>query len=67
MLSKNVGLPDRALRIVLGLALLVAFFIDTDASWRWAYLIGIVPLATGVLGTCGLYTLLGVNTCAMRK
>jgi hypothetical protein len=30
-------------------------------------LIGIVPLLTGLLGTCPLYSILGVSTCPMKK
>ncbi len=32
----------------------------------WGY-IGIVPLVTGALGICPLYTLLGINTCPASK
>ncbi|WP_413870682.1 DUF2892 domain-containing protein [Albidovulum sp.] len=67
MFRTNVGGIDRMLRIVVGLALLAGFFLDTDASWRWAYLIGIVPLFTGLFGTCPAYSLLGLNTCPMKK
>ena len=67
MFRTNVGGIDRILRIVVGLALLAGFFLDTDASWRWAYLIGIVPLFTGLFGTCPAYSLLGLNTCPMKK
>jgi hypothetical protein len=67
MFQKNAGTVDRALRIVAGLALLVAFFAMPEASYRWALLIGIVPLATGVLGSCPLYTVLGISTCPIRK
>ncbi|PKO45233.1 MAG: hypothetical protein CVU29_08530 [Betaproteobacteria bacterium HGW-Betaproteobacteria-22] len=28
--------------------------------------IGVVPLATGLLNFCGLYALLGVNTCKVK-
>jgi len=67
MLKKNVGSLDRGLRIVLGLALIAGFFVFPDAAWRWALLIGIVPLATGLMGSCLLYTLLGVSTCPAKK
>lgn len=67
MLKTNVGGLDRLLRVILGLALLLGFLLDTDAAWRWAYLIGIVPLATGLLGSCPVYTLLGLSTCPMRR
>lgn len=67
MLAKNVGGIDRILRIVLGLALILGFFLNTEASMRWLYLIGIVPLATGLMQTCPLYSLIGLNTCPTRK
>ena len=67
MLKKNVGGIDRILRIVVGLALIAGFFLNADASWRWLYLIGIVPLATGLLSTCPLYSILGLSTCPMKK
>lgn len=67
MLASNVGTIDRALRILVGLALIAGFFLNADASLRWLYLIGIVPLATGLSGSCGLYSLLGINTCRLGK
>ena len=67
MFKTNVGGIDRVLRIVLGLALLAGFFLNPDATYRWAYLIGIVPLATAFLSTCPLYSILGISTCPMKK
>ncbi|MGC1495620.1 MAG: DUF2892 domain-containing protein [Sulfitobacter sp.] len=67
MFSKNVGNFDRVVRILVGIALLAAFFLMPDASYRWAFLIGIIPLVTGLLGTCGIYRLIGVNTCGMKR
>ncbi|MCC6008439.1 MAG: DUF2892 domain-containing protein [Rhodobacteraceae bacterium] len=67
MFAKNVGTIDRALRVVVGLALITAFFLSPDSGLRWLYLIGIVPLLTGIFGTCGLYSVLGVNTCSFDK
>lgn len=66
-MTKNVGGIDRILRIVVGLALLVAFFVDSSSSYRWWYLVGLVPLLTGLFQTCPLYSLLGVNTCPLRR
>ncbi|MDT8855868.1 DUF2892 domain-containing protein [Paracoccaceae bacterium Fryx2] len=63
MFKTNVGGIDRTLRIVVGLALLAGFFLDSTASYRLLYLIGIVPLATGLMSTCPLYSILGMNTC----
>lgn len=67
MFKNNVGGIDRALRVIVGLLLLAAFFVYPDASWRWFALIGIVPVFTGLFGTCPLYSILGVSTCPMKK
>ena len=68
MLKTNEGTLDRALRVVVGAALLVWFFMDQGTGfWHYAKLIGIVPLLTGILGSCPAYTLLGINTCPMKK
>jgi len=67
MLKTNVGGIDRILRIVVGLALIAGFFLNTEASMRWLYLLGIIPLATGLMQTCPLYSMLGLNTCPMKK
>ncbi len=67
MLAKNIGGLDRVLRIVVGLALIAGFFLNTEGAYRWLYLIGIVPLATGLMQTCPLYSLLGMSTCPVKK
>ena len=66
MFKTNVGGIDRALRIIVGIALLALFFIYPDASWRYWTLIGIIPLATGLLSTCPLYSILGLSTCPVK-
>jgi len=58
----NVGGLDRALRVVLGLAVLAAGWLVPAVGW-WG-LLGLVPLATGLLRWCPPYALLGINTCA---
>jgi hypothetical protein len=58
----NVGGIDRILRIVVGLAL-VAWALMGGPVWAW---IGIVPLATGAIGFCPLYPILGMSTCAKK-
>ena len=63
MLKKNVGTLDRGLRIFVGLALLLGFVLNADAAYRWLYLLGLVPLLTGIVGACPPYALLGINTC----
>ncbi len=67
MFAKNEGTIDRALRIIAGLALLAGFFLMPEASYRWALLIGVVPLVTGLMGSCPVYSLLGINTCGLKK
>ncbi len=62
-MKKNEGGIDRALRIGAG-GLLLGLAISGTLG-PWAY-IGVVPLATGLLGWCPLYTLLGINTCKAR-
>lgn len=59
----NVGGIDRVLRIVVGLAL-VAWAVLGGPVWAW---IGIVPLATGAIGFCPLYPILGMSTCPAKR
>lgn len=63
-MKTNEGSIDRALRIIAGLALIALAATGTVGAWGW---IGIVPLATGLLGWCPAYTLLGLNTCPMKS
>lgn len=67
MLKKNVGSLDRILRIVLGLALLAGYALNNDGAYSWLYLIGIIPLATGLMSSCPLYSILGLSTCPMKR
>ena len=60
MLSKNVGLIDRVLRIVVGLALISLVFVGPQTPWGW---IGVVPLLTAAISFCPLYTLIVIRTC----
>jgi hypothetical protein len=56
----NTGTLDRALRVIAGLALTVLAATGTLGLWAW---VGVVPLATGLLGWCPAYSLLGIKTC----
>lgn len=67
MLKTNEGTIDRVLRVVLGLALIAGFFLNRDGAWSWLYLIGIIPLVTGLIGSCPLYAIFGISTCKMKK
>jgi hypothetical protein len=63
-MKTNVGSTDKILRIVAGLVLIALAIMDIGAPWTW---IGIVPLATGLMGWCPAYTLLGMSTCPLKK
>jgi hypothetical protein len=63
-MKTNVGGIDRVLRIVIGLVLIALAATGTVGVWGW---IGVVPLATAALGFCPLYTVLGLNTCPMKR
>jgi len=63
-MNKNVGGIDKMLRIVAGVALIALTVMGVLPVWGY---IGIVPVATGLMGWCPLYPLLGLNTCPMKK
>ncbi|NMJ43313.1 DUF2892 domain-containing protein [Roseomonas sp. JC162] len=58
-MSCNVGNADRVLRILAGLAILA---LGAFGPLRWWGLVGLVPLATGVMRFCPAYTLLNIRT-----
>ncbi len=62
-MTQNVGGIDRILRIVIGLALIVLAATGTIGVWGW---LGVIVLATGVVGICMPYTLFGFSTCAIK-
>lgn len=64
MLKRNEGTLDRTLRVILGLVLLSLVFVGPQTPWGW---IGIVPLVTGLIGSCPLYTILGLSTCPVKN
>lgn len=61
MFATNVGTADRMLRIILGIGLLSLVFIGPQTPWGW---LGLVPLFTGLMRTCPLYSVLGWNSGA---
>lgn len=63
-MTRNEGGMDRALRALLGAGLVGATVAGAIGPWGW---IGLVPLLTAAIGWCPLYTVLGINTCGMRK
>jgi hypothetical protein len=63
-MNRNEGGLDRAVRAAAGVALIGATLAGLIGPWGW---IGVVPLATAAMGWCPLYSLLGINTCGLRK
>ena len=66
--EKNVGMIDRVIRVILGIILLYLFVVNMVAA-PWSYLvalIGPILLVTGVIGTCTLYSMLGMNTLSKK-
>lgn len=59
MLKVNEGTIDRALRIIVGLVLISMVFTGLNTAWGW---VGLVPLITGLVGSCPVYSILGLNT-----
>jgi hypothetical protein len=64
MVFRNEGTIDRVLRVVAGAALVSLVFVGPQTAWGW---IGVVPLVTGLLGNCPVYSLLGISTCPVRQ
>lgn len=64
LFPQNEHRIERIIRVVVGVAILSLFFIGPQTPWA---LFGLVPLVTGALGSCPLYTLFGVSTCSTRK
>ena len=63
-MNVNVGTIDRSLRVVAGLALIALAATGTVGMWGY---IGVVPLLTGLFRVCPAYSILGMNTCSLKK
>jgi hypothetical protein len=62
-MKQNVGSADRAIRVIAGIAIIVLGIV----MHSWWGLLGLLPIATGLLRCCGMYSLLGINTCSSDK
>ena len=58
----NEGKVDRAVRVIAGLALIGMALGGVVGNWGY---LGIVPLLSGAVGLCPLYSVLGINTCPL--
>lgn len=59
-MKTNEGTLDRSLRVIVGLVLIGLAATGTVGLWGY---IGVIPLVTGAVGMCPLYSLLGINSC----
>jgi Protein of unknown function (DUF2892) len=57
-MTVNVGTIDRVLRVI---ALALGYIPGYQSVWGW---VGVVPLVTGLFGTCPVYALFGFSTCS---
>ncbi|RLD39975.1 MAG: DUF2892 domain-containing protein [Bacteroidetes bacterium] len=68
-MKKNMGIFDRILRVVLAIIVAILIYMETLTGTA-AIVLGIIAgvfLLTSLVGFCGLYSLLGFNTCAVKK
>jgi O-antigen ligase len=63
-MKTNVGGVDRTVRITAGLVLVALAAMGTLGAWAW---LGVVPLATGIIGWCPPYAMFGWSTCPTKK
>ncbi|MFN4359718.1 MAG: DUF2892 domain-containing protein [Hylemonella sp.] len=62
-MKTNIGNIERGIRVVAGLVLVALAATGTVGWWGW---LGLVPMATGLVGWCPPYALLGINTCKVK-
>ena len=62
ILPRNEHTVERALRVIVGIAVLSLYFVGPQTPWA---LLGIIPIVTGLVGSCPLYTIFGVSTCRL--
>ena len=64
----NEGGADRVVRVIVGIALLAAAYFYFEGTWAWvAGIVGAVALATGAVGICPAYAILGIDTCPLKS
>ena len=56
----NVGTLDRVARFVLGAVLIGLALFGPQTPWGW---LGVIPLATSLVGSCPAYAIFGMRTC----
>lgn len=64
LLPNNEHPIERGVRVVVGLGLIALAFVGPETPWGF---LGVVPLLTGLIGSCPLYTVLGFSTCRVKR
>jgi hypothetical protein len=64
LLPTNEHPIERGVRVVLGLGLIALAFVGPQTPWGF---LGVIPLLTGLVGSCPLYTLFGMSTCPVKS
>jgi hypothetical protein len=59
-MKQNIHNIERVVRVVIGAAIVSLVFVGPQSPWGW---LGLVPIATGLLGWCPPYAMFGINTC----
>ena len=67
MTAELAGWMGHPVTMTLGAVLLASLFFVLEGNLQWLALIGVVPLLRGILGTCPLYSLMGIDTCPLRE
>ncbi len=62
-MKTNIHPIERGLRVVVGLFLMSLAFWGPSNLW---FLLGILPVATGLSGWCPLYRILGMSPCKIN-
>lgn len=68
-MKKNMGTLDKGIRVVIAIAIALLYFFNV-ISGTLAYIlmaVAIIFLLTSLINFCPLYTILGINTCKLKK
>ncbi|WP_105474371.1 YgaP family membrane protein [Jejuia pallidilutea] len=68
-MKKNMGTLDKSIRIIIAIAIALLYYFNV-ISGTLAYVlmaVAIIFLLTSFISFCPLYTLLGINTCKLKK
>lgn len=68
MIKQNEGGIDRFVRLLASIGLAtVSYFYLSGVAQAVLYVIAGILLFTAITGFCGLYKILGINTCKIKR